>query len=384
MSFPENLNYAQSYAQSLAQAFPYVLNFGALYATPNNGRYRIKGGKKVELPVISTGGRTAGDRDSVTSVSRNYENSWEEKTLSNHRQWSTLVHPQDIDQTDYAASIANITSVFNNEHKFPEMDAYTVSTIYSLWREQGCAPVRKYITPDTVLDIFDELMQKMSEARVPASGRILYVTPAVMKTLKSATQLRRSFDVKSATGEINRAVTVLDGVQVVEVPPALMMTAYSFENGWEAGIDAEQINMLLIHPESVITPVSYEFARLDEPSALTSGKYVYYEESFEDVFILNNRTAGIAFVLPPVPVSGISLDKASASVALGSSLTLTATVAPADASYTGVKWSSSDAGVASVSSDGIVTGVSAGCAVVTAETEDGGFTDTCAVTVSAG
>ena len=33
------LNYAQEYQRSLEQAFPYVLYFGALYATPNNGRY---------------------------------------------------------------------------------------------------------------------------------------------------------------------------------------------------------------------------------------------------------------------------------------------------------------------------------------------------------
>jgi hypothetical protein len=55
--------------------------------------------------------------------------------------------------------------------------------------------------------------------------------------------------------------------------------------------------MMLIHPESVITPVSYEFACLDEPSASTGGKYVYYEESFEDVFLLSNRVKGVSFVL---------------------------------------------------------------------------------------
>ena len=32
------INYAAQYAQALAQMYPYVLNFGALYATPNNGR----------------------------------------------------------------------------------------------------------------------------------------------------------------------------------------------------------------------------------------------------------------------------------------------------------------------------------------------------------
>ncbi len=291
-----DLNYAKVYSDQLAQAFPYALNFGALYATPNNGRYRFKGGKTIEIPVISTTGRTASDRDGVEALSRNYENQWEEKLLTNQRKWSTLIHPADVDQTNYAATIANITSVFNNEHKFPEMDAYTVSKIYADWSDLGEDPVVLEVTSENVLSLFDDLMAKMTENRVPVSGRILYVTPSVMKALKNSSAIGRSFDVKNG-GDINRTVTTLDGVSVVEVPASLMKTAYTFENGWNIDEGAMQISMMLIHPESIITPVSYEFACLDEPSASTGGKYVYYEESFEDVFLLANRVKGVAFVL---------------------------------------------------------------------------------------
>lgn len=48
------LNYAKEYSQALAQAFPYSLYFGALYNTPNNGRYRWTGAKTIEIPTIST------------------------------------------------------------------------------------------------------------------------------------------------------------------------------------------------------------------------------------------------------------------------------------------------------------------------------------------
>ena len=34
------LNYATQYAQALGQAYPYVLYFGRLYSTENNGKYR--------------------------------------------------------------------------------------------------------------------------------------------------------------------------------------------------------------------------------------------------------------------------------------------------------------------------------------------------------
>lgn len=292
-----DLNYAKVYSEALANAYPHALNFGALYATENNGRYRTSGGKTVEIPVINTTGRVNADRDTVDGLSRNYENLWESKELTNQRKWSTLVHPADIDQTDYAASIANITSVFNNEHKFPEMDAYTVSKIYSDWTGTGKSAEAITLSAENILSVFDDLMAEMTEKRVPVCGRILYVTPNVMKLLKSSSVISRSFDTKSSGSEVNRTVTMLDGVNVVEVPASLMKTSYTFTNGWEAAGNAKQIQMLLIHPESVITPVSYEFACLDMPSASTGGKYVYYEESYEDVFLLNRRADGVAFVI---------------------------------------------------------------------------------------
>ncbi|MBQ4065274.1 MAG: capsid protein, partial [Clostridia bacterium] len=161
------LNYAKAYSDALAQAFPYELRFGALYATENNGRYRLKGGKTVEIPVITVSGRTDADRDSIDDLTRNYENAWESKELTRQRKWSTLIHPQDIDQTDYAATIANITSVFNREHKFPEMDAYTVSKLYADWTAQGKSAVKESLTAENVLDVFDDLMADMTEANIP-------------------------------------------------------------------------------------------------------------------------------------------------------------------------------------------------------------------------
>ncbi|MBO4797238.1 MAG: Ig-like domain-containing protein, partial [Candidatus Methanomethylophilaceae archaeon] len=86
-------------------------------------------------------------------------------------------------------------------------------------------------------------------------------------------------------------------------------------------------------------------------------------------------------VIPaPVPVTGVTLDKSSLTLTAGDSATLTATVAPSDATNKNVAWSSSDAKVAIVV-DGKVTAVSAGTATITVTTEDGEFSATCAVTV---
>lgn len=83
-----------------------------------------------------------------------------------------------------------------------------------------------------------------------------------------------------------------------------------------------------------------------------------------------------------VSVTGISLDKTTASVEVGQKTTLTATIAPADASNKKVTWTSNNDAVATVD-NGVVTGVSAGVATITATTADGNFTASCDVTVSA-
>ncbi|MDR2739488.1 MAG: Ig-like domain-containing protein, partial [Treponema sp.] len=85
-----------------------------------------------------------------------------------------------------------------------------------------------------------------------------------------------------------------------------------------------------------------------------------------------------------VPVTGVSLGPKTLTLAVGGSAALTAAVSPEDASNKAVTWASSDDAVATVDKDGNVTGVAVGTATVTSTTEDGGKTDTCAVTVSAG
>ena len=84
-----------------------------------------------------------------------------------------------------------------------------------------------------------------------------------------------------------------------------------------------------------------------------------------------------------VAVAGITLDKSALSLtAGGETATLTATVLPEDATDKTVTWSSSNETVATVS-DGIVTPVSEGETDITVTTAEGGYTDTCKVTVSA-
>ncbi|WP_196001959.1 capsid protein [Clostridium sp. 1001271B_151109_B4] len=284
------LNYAQEYAQELAQAYPYVLYSGALWNTENSSKYRVVDAKTIQIPSISVGGRTNGNRDTIGGFTRNFDNAWETKTLKNHRIWQTLAHPKDIDETNKVVSIANITKVMNEEEKFPEMDAYIFSTIYQLRNGQKeITPLESDLTLANVLDKFDDMMDSMDEARVPKAGRILYCDTYTKTLIDKAIAIVRS----NADKKIVRDVERLEEVNIVSVPTDLFKTKYTFDNGYKVATGALDIKMLLVHPSSILPIVSYEFAQLESPSAMSQGKYVYFEESFEDVFILNKRIDAI-------------------------------------------------------------------------------------------
>lgn len=83
----------------------------------------------------------------------------------------------------------------------------------------------------------------------------------------------------------------------------------------------------------------------------------------------------------PTPVTGVTLNKTTLDLIAGGEETLTATVAPADATNKNVTWASSDTTVATVAG-GKITALKSGSTTITVTTEDGAKTATCAVTVS--
>ena len=96
-----------------------------------------------------------------------------------------------------------------------------------------------------------------------------------------------------------------------------------------------------------------------------------------------DKEATCVITVEATPVTSVTLDQTSASLKVGETVSLTATVKPDDATDKSVTWSSSNTSVATVSSTGVVTAKSAGSAIITVTTKDGSKTATCSVTVKA-
>jgi hypothetical protein len=196
--------------------------------------------------------------------------------------------------------------VFNQTQKFPEMNAYAISRLYTLKNEQETITslAKGTLTLDNVLTYFDTLMDKMDEAEVPVDGRKLYVDTYTKTMIDTAKESARYLNASDTA--VKRNISRIDEVTVISVPTKYMKSAYTFYTGAESSgkkegyaiaADAKDVKMMLIHLDAVIPAINYEFAQLEEPSTLSKGKYVYFEESFEDLFIYNQKHSAIQFIV---------------------------------------------------------------------------------------
>ena len=119
--------------------------------------------------------------------------------------------------------------------------------------------------------------------------------------------------------------------------------------------------------------------------ALEPGEHVFkwnYEKDYSGSYYEDTAWLDDVRVGEPVAATGVEIQQ-TASVAGCRTVALTWKVLPDTAFSREVTFTSSDESIATVDENGIVTGISQGVATITVTTRDGGFTDTCLVTVTA-
>lgn len=315
-----NVNYAAEYSRALAEAYPYLSYFGAIWASPNSTLYRPGMGKTMYIPSLTVSGARDVNRDSINgSFSRNWNNELQAVTLQMDREWDTLIDPMDILETGDVATIANITRVFNEFQKIPEMDAFMAMKLAGFASAFGGVTTTA-LDSSNILGQWDNAIEYMTNQRINRDRLVAYMTPATYKLLKQATGLTRFIEVTNGIQAVDRNVARLDGVTIVEVPADMMKTAYTFTQGWAVDTaNAQQINFLLVDPMAVGAPIKYETSMMSAPTAQSKGKYLYYERYYYGAFILNERQAGVYANLGAAPSLGSLTVTSTAGSAAGAS-----------------------------------------------------------------
>lgn len=306
MAFSQSpINYAAQYGRALQTAYPYLSYYADLWNQGESERFRPLNGKTVYVPIMTTSGARAANRDQITGVfNRNFNIDWQAMTLQMDREWDTLIDPLDQVESNDVATIANVTRVFNEMQKVPEMDAYMSMKLAGFAGAFGGTSTES-LTSSTILAEWDKALEYMTNQRVNRDRVRCKITPAAYKLLKQATGMTRFIEVTNGIRDVDRNIARLDGVYVEEVPADMMKTAYTFTTGWAINtVTAQQINFLLYDPDSIAAPIVYDVAMMSPGSAQTKGKDVYYERYYYDVFQLEQRKAGVYAHLGAAPSLG--------------------------------------------------------------------------------
>ena len=286
------INYAEIFEPTLLQKYEAEQRSFALYNS--NPQVTFMNAKTIKVPNLTLTGykdHTRAGQFNRGSVS----NAWTPYVLGHDRDVEYFLDPMDVDETNLTVSIANVQNVFETEQAIPERDAWTFSKLYAQLVANSVTPDTTAITPANALDKFDTFMQEMDDDSVPEEGRLLYVTPAVYKALKQAQGLERVMNITDASQAVNRKIHSLDDVEIIKVPSARFKTLYNFTTGFAPATGAKQINMLLVHPDSVIGRMKYEYIRVFTPGndPYTADNYVYQNRAYWDIFAVPTRLGGI-------------------------------------------------------------------------------------------
>ena len=199
----------------------------------------------------------------------------------------------------------------------------------------------------------------------------------------------------ASTGELSRTIETTPGDNSVTYDISYSYTTTT-TSGTETTSTTEAVtafsnivvNNLNIGPNLANVTVTHSHTGSDPvpmtalASADTNAEGYYYDY-VTGILTIKSMTYSdfIVSYTKKIDVSSVTVS-GDATVEAGSTLALTATVLPANASYKDVAWTSSDAAVATVDANGVVTGVAVGSVTITATAD--GQSDTFNVTVVPG
>jgi beta-fructofuranosidase len=267
--------------------------------------------------------------------------------------------------------------------------------VFSLPRVYSLLPDNKTLgqAPAPELASLRQGQSRQTISNVSVSGNLLVATAAngkgeILAQIPSTTASKYGINVRVSPDGQETTRIYYDAVQKKVV------------------LDKTKSTLSSTDEEKVLISQDYDEVAFGKPTTL----HIYLDNSIIDVFI-NEKAAFSARIYPTkadsrgiqlfsegtavfstvdvwsastqnIPVTGVSLNKSTTSIAAGTTEQLSASVAPSNATNQVVTWTSSNAAIASVSSSGLVTANAVGTTTITVTTQDGAKTATCTVSVT--
>nr|MDA3823572.1 Ig-like domain-containing protein [Bacteroidales bacterium] len=167
-------------------------------------------------------------------------------------------------------------------------------------------------------------------------------------------------------------IEVIKHVEGVEIENCIDTLFWNEEydlNAIVTPLDASDKSVLWYSSDSTIATVSNEGVIF----GLSPGEATITIETRDDGF------TDICKIIIVKYVTGVDIENCIDTLIIPDTYEMSAIVSPLNATEGSINWFSSDDGIASIDSEGLISAISAGEVTITVETEEGGFTDECEI-----
>jgi len=223
---------------------------------------------------------------------------WELHTLTQDRGRRFVLDAMDNEET-LGLTLAQSMREFMRVDVTKEIDAYRFATMAGL---AGTA-VSADLTSATAKGAVDDAIADMEENEVPLEGGFLFTTPTNLKLIENSDAYTFNVNAEASGARDGRIVGFYKGLNVVQVPQSRFLTQIDLLNGGsgeEAGgfvktpTNGRNLNFMIVARGAVFPVVKHNPSNIINPDDnQTSDGYIMKYRLYHDIFVPENKTAGV-------------------------------------------------------------------------------------------
>lgn len=294
MAYSNSIALAQKYVPILDGVYKEASKFSILDTA--NSDVKFINANTVLLPKL--------EMDGLADYSRNggFVNgaatlTWGTYTLSQDRGRDFVIDAMDDEETMNVA-FGRLASEFIRTKVTPEIDAYTAAALAA--KVPAANTVSGTIASGAAaVAAIDDGTEALDNLEVPYEGRILFVSPAMYKALKSG--ITRM--VMNRDDNVNYNVEMYNDMRIITVPQARFVTAIDLLDGTTSGEEAggyakatgaADIDFMIVHPTAVRKIAKHVVPRIFANGVWQKSDGAAFQyRIYHDVFVLDNKVNGL-------------------------------------------------------------------------------------------
>ena len=270
------INLATQYSTQIDKAWPYK----SYTRIPGTAKFEFIGQRTVKVYSI--------DNMKMNNFKRSGDNrfgkvedigdSVQEMTVTKDRSFTGTIDRGNNTQQKMIKKAGESLSQQKEEVLNPEMDTYNLS----VWNNKAVlngAIITAQLTKDNIYEMFLKAQAKLSNKRVPKTGRVCFIATDASSLFKRNNEVSK--DTETAQKWIVEGyLGKVDGVHLIEVPDSYLPA---------------NVKMIILHPKCTTLPVQLETYRIltevqgyDGP--VIEGRTIY------DCFVLNKKKDGLVAI----------------------------------------------------------------------------------------